>query len=54
MALDIDTDARRIDCIPVAGIAERHRNAVLGEVDSETCGRKAVEPICFREEGVKW
>ena len=31
MALDIDTDARRIDCIPAAGIAERHRNTVLSE-----------------------
>lgn len=56
MALDIDTVARRIDCVPVARIAERHRNTVLGEIDSETCGQysKAVEPIFFREERAKW
>lgn len=39
MALDIDTVARRIDCAPVARISERHRNTLLGEIDSETCGQ---------------
>ena len=56
MALDIDTVARRIDCVPVARIAERHRNTVLGEIDRivKRVDSKAVEPIFFREEGAKW